>query len=84
MAGSFGYKRDFYRLSVQLGRRLSAKLDKLEGQIVLCGSSCRAQVEELSGRSVRHPVELLLERLKSKELSGPGGHDEEPVARDEL
>ena len=74
-AGSFGYKSPYYGLSAELGRRLAAELDAL-GAVksapatppetpcyLACGTSCRAQINDLAGHQVRHPVELIDERL---------------------
>ncbi len=76
MAGSFGYKSIYYSLSAELGDRLCAELDTLSAaaettppaaaggcQVLACGTSCRAQIADLSGRRARHPVELVDERL---------------------
>ena len=75
MAGSFGYKRDFSGVSIELGRRLVAELESLEADLpgggdpdtveyLACGTSCRAQLRDLSGRVARHPIELIAERLR--------------------
>jgi Fe-S oxidoreductase len=69
MAGSFGYKRDYYPVSAELGRRLIAEIETLEAgagacRYLACGTSCRAQIEELGGRRAVHPVELIAERLR--------------------
>jgi iron-sulfur cluster protein len=76
MAGSFGYKSDFYPLSAELGRRLIAEVDQLEAagggpekaaeegcRILACGTSCRSQIADLGGRRACHPVQLIYERL---------------------
>jgi len=76
MAGSFGYKSDYYGLSVEIGRRLVTELDKLgaagEGRatevergcrILACGTSCRSQIVDLGKRRACHPVQLIDERL---------------------
>jgi iron-sulfur cluster protein len=57
MAGSFGYKSEYYELSVDVGERLLEDLD--DGPVVASGTSCCEQVRSLTDRSVRHPVELL-------------------------
>jgi iron-sulfur cluster protein len=101
MAGSFGYKRDYYPVSAELGRRLIGEIEALEAdprhgrlaagdagsgwstksdgpstsrgapqagaracRYLACGTSCRAQIEELGGRRAVHPVELIAERLR--------------------
>lgn len=59
MAGSFGYKRDFYELSCHLGRRLAYQLEGREGELVASGTSCRAQIRQLISREVQHPIQIL-------------------------
>jgi Fe-S oxidoreductase len=76
MAGSFGYKTDYYPLSAELGRRLVTELDALgedgnagasgvdQGcRILACGTSCRSQIVDLGKRRACHPVQLIDERL---------------------
>ncbi len=58
MAGSFGYKSDYYDLSVAVGEDLLVQLDDSR-QTVASGTSCREQVADLAGADVRHPVELV-------------------------
>jgi len=69
MAGSFGYKSEFYELSRHLGHRLAEQLERHEGEPVASGFSCRAQISELSGRAVKHPVQII------KQLLGGGSGD---------
>ncbi|PSP79666.1 (4Fe-4S)-binding protein [Halobacteriales archaeon QS_1_68_20] len=57
MAGSFGYKQEYYELSVAVGEALSAELPE-DRRVVASGTSCLDQLADL-GRSPRHPVELL-------------------------
>ncbi len=62
MAGSFGYMRDHFTVSVAIAeRRLlpAARALKSGEALVATGTSCRAQVADLAGVTARHPVELL-------------------------
>ncbi|MBX0323190.1 LUD domain-containing protein [Halomicroarcula sp. F13] len=62
MAGSFGYKSDYYELSVDVGERLADQLeteDVAERPVVASGTSCLEQIDALLERKPRHPVELL-------------------------
>ncbi len=71
MAGSFGFEREHYDLSVALGnRRLVPAVNAAgpEVEIVAPGISCRQQIEHLAGRRPKHPAELLWESL-SQSLS---------------
>ncbi|WP_284011515.1 LUD domain-containing protein [Haloarcula pelagica] len=64
MAGSFGYKSDYYELSMDVGDRLRDQLeaDGVEDrQVVASGTSCLEQIDALLERQPRHPIELLAE-----------------------
>jgi len=62
MAGSFGYKTDYYDVSVDVGERLREQFTDGETRdrtVVASGTSCQEQLGDLLDRSNRHPVELL-------------------------
>ncbi len=62
MAGSFGYEKEHYDLSMRIGEdRLFPALRALpeEARIVACGFSCRHQIEHAVGRKAVHWVETL-------------------------
>ncbi|APX95783.1 LUD domain-containing protein [Natronorubrum daqingense] len=61
MAGSFGYKREYYELSMTVGDRLASEVESAE-TVVASGTSCGDQLESLLERSVPHPIELLAPR----------------------
>jgi Fe-S oxidoreductase len=66
MAGSFGFEREHYDISVQLGNRRLAPAVKAVGAgttVVASGISCRQQIQHLAGRRARHPAEVLWEAL---------------------
>jgi len=66
MAGSFGFEREHYDISVQLGNRRLAPAVKAVGAgttVVAPGISCRQQIQHLAGRRARHPAEVLWEAL---------------------
>ena len=66
MAGSFGFEREHYDISVALGNRRLApavKAAPLETEIVAPGISCRQQIQHLAGRRAKHPAEVLREAL---------------------
>jgi len=58
MAGSFGYKREYYELSMDVGERLASEVEGAE-TVVASGTSCGDQLETLLEREVPHPIELL-------------------------
>jgi Fe-S oxidoreductase len=62
MAGSFGFEKEHYDLSVTIGNRRLApavKAAAADVEVVAPGISCRQQIEHLAGRRARHPAELL-------------------------
>ncbi len=68
MAGSFGFEREHYDVSVTLGNRRLAPAVKsaaAETEIVAPGVSCRQQIEHLAGRPARHPAQILRDALRS-------------------
>ena len=66
MAGSFGFEREHYDISVSLGSRRLAPAVKAaapDTDVVAPGMSCRQQIEHLAGRRAKHPAEALLQAL---------------------
>ena len=66
MAGSFGFEREHYDISVSLGNRRLApavKAAPAETEVIAPGISCRQQIEHLAGRRARHPAEALRSAL---------------------
>ncbi len=70
MAGSFGYEKEHYAISMQVGEdTLFPKVRKtpLDTEIVAAGTSCRHQIYDGTKRLAKHPISILKEALK-KEL----------------
>ncbi len=68
MAGSFGFEKEHYEISLAMGRRklFPAVAVKDNGwQIVASGVSCRQQIEHGTGRLALHPVEVLAQNLRT-------------------
>ena len=66
MAGSFGFEREHYEISVAIAsRRLIPAVKALapEVHVVAPWISCRQQIGHLASRQARHPAELLLDAL---------------------
>ncbi|MBT7071179.1 MAG: FAD-binding protein [Anaerolineae bacterium] len=66
MAGSFGYEKEHYELSMQVGELiLFPEIRKLEGEIpvVAPGTSCREQIEDGTGVAASHPLVLVANLL---------------------
>jgi len=64
MAGSFGYKREYYELSMAVGEDLFAQARRADQEggpraLVASGTSCHEQLFAGMGREVLHPAELL-------------------------
>jgi len=68
MAGSFGYKKDFYDVSQAVSEELVEQWKATENAVgphtlLASGVSCTEQLEGATGRAVLHPVELLAKLL---------------------
>jgi Fe-S oxidoreductase len=65
MAGSFGYEKEHYDVSIAIGRRrLFPAVENNAGAVVVApGISCRQQVEHATGRKALHPAEALVQAL---------------------
>ncbi len=62
MAGSFGYERRHYDLSMQIGEMVlfpAVRQAGAETVIAAPGTSCRHQIKDGTGRTALHPVEIL-------------------------
>ncbi len=66
MAGSFGYEKEHYELSMKVGELvLFPEIRKTPDDIMISapGTSCRHQIKDGTNRDVLHPVEILFEAL---------------------
>jgi FAD/FMN-containing dehydrogenase/Fe-S oxidoreductase len=66
MAGSFGYEKEHYALSMQIGELSvfpAVRKAAREEIIAAPGTSCRHHIEDGTGRKVLHPVEVLWDAL---------------------
>ncbi|MDG1038643.1 MAG: FAD-linked oxidase C-terminal domain-containing protein [Polaribacter sp.] len=66
MAGSFGYEKEHYDISMQVGEdTLFPKVRNTpkETQIVAAGTSCRHQIFDGTKRIAKHPITILKEAL---------------------
>lgn len=63
MAGSFGYKKDFYEVSMRDAEDLFSQIKSAGDQnnvlVIASGISCKDQISEGLGIEVIHPLELL-------------------------
>ena len=66
MAGSFGYEKEHYDLSMQIGELvLFPAVRNLASDVIIAapGTSCRHQIKDGTGKKAKHPVEILFEAL---------------------
>ena len=66
MAGSFGYEKEHYVISMQVGEdTLFPKIRNcsVEIEIVAAGTSCRHQIFDGTKRIAKHPISILKEAL---------------------
>ncbi|MEJ6547380.1 MAG: FAD-linked oxidase C-terminal domain-containing protein [Flavobacteriaceae bacterium] len=66
MAGSFGYEKEHYDLSMQVGNlTLFPAVRKAPKDVIIAanGTSCRHQIKDGTGRNALHPVSILSEAL---------------------
>ncbi len=62
MAGSFGYEKEHYELSMKIGELVlfpAVRNARPEQVVVAPGTSCRHQIRDGTGRKALHPVEVL-------------------------
>ena len=69
MAGSFGYEKEHYDLSMAIGELAlfpAVRAAKENVIIAAPGTSCRHHIKDGTGKDAIHPVEVLFEALKSE------------------
>lgn len=74
MAGSFGYEKEHYRTSLEIGemilfpsvrKAMQPNRDTVPSIVSAPGTSCRQQIKDGTGVTAVHPVELLYSFIKS-------------------
>lgn len=66
MAGSFGYKSEYYDLSMEVGEELQEEIEEVEDTqrtVVASGTSCKEQLHALLDEPIPHPIQLLAPQL---------------------
>jgi Fe-S oxidoreductase len=65
MAGSFGFEREHYDLSVAIANLelLPALKANSEASVIAPGTSCRHQIKDLAERRAWHPLEMIAQQL---------------------
>lgn len=72
MAGSFGYEKEHYKYSVEIGEQQLFPLVRAAGPLVVIsapGISCRQQIKDGTGREAFHPIEILRDALLIKKAA---------------
>ncbi len=62
MAGSFGYKEQYYELAMDVGYELQDELEQSgerDRTVLASGTSCTDQLDALLDRKPRHPIEFI-------------------------
>jgi FAD/FMN-containing dehydrogenase/Fe-S oxidoreductase len=75
MAGSFGYEREHFELSMQIGELVlfpAVRAAAAGDTIAASGTSCRHQIKDGTGRTALHPVEILHAALREGVSRGRG------------
>jgi glycerol-3-phosphate dehydrogenase subunit C len=64
MGGIFGFKRENYEISQEIGRDLAEVIDRLNPEIILSDcEGCRMQIRHLTGLKVLHPIQILRDAM---------------------
>ena len=66
MAGSFGYEKEHYKVSMQIGEQtLFPAVRKASNDTIIAanGTSCRHQIKDGTNRDAKHPITILREAL---------------------
>jgi glycerol-3-phosphate dehydrogenase subunit C len=73
LGGTFGFKKEKYEISQEIGKDLEEAIDHLRPEIVLSDcEGCRMQIRHLTGLKVLHPIQILRDALiktKDREIA---------------
>ena len=59
MGGAYGFKKEKYEISQEIGKDLKEAIDRLKPQIILSDcEACRMQIRHLTGLKVLHPIQI--------------------------
>ncbi len=67
MAGSFGYEKEHYELSMKVGEMIlfpAVRQASADTEIAAPGTSCRHHIAHGTSKQAKHPVEIMYEALK--------------------
>jgi Fe-S oxidoreductase len=69
IAGTFGMQKKNYDMSMKIGRPLAEKIEKSNADVILTEcSTCKMQIEHLTGKKVEHPIKILWGIYGNKQL----------------
>jgi len=64
MGGTFGFKKEKYEISEEIGRDLAEAIDRLKPEIVVSDcEGCRMQIRHFTDLRVLHPIQILRDAL---------------------
>lgn len=66
MAGSFGYEKEHYDLSMKIGELvLFPELRSLDKDVIVAapGTSCRHHIKDGTGKKALHPIEIIYDAI---------------------
>ena len=71
MGGTFGFKKEKYEISQEIGRDLVEAIVGLKPDIILSDcEGCRMQIRHLTGLKVLHPIQVLRDALSINKATG--------------
>ncbi|OGP88824.1 MAG: sn-glycerol-3-phosphate dehydrogenase subunit C [Deltaproteobacteria bacterium RBG_16_48_10] len=69
MGGTFGFKKEKYEISEEIGKDLAEAIHQLKPEMVLSDcEGCRMQIRHLTGLKVLHPIQVLRDALNRTTL----------------
>jgi len=64
LGGTFGFKKEKYEISQEIGKDLAEAVERLNPEIILTDcEGCRMQIRHLTGLKVLHPIQILKDAL---------------------
>lgn len=64
LGGTYGFKKEKYEISQEIGRDLAKAIDRLKPEIILSDcEGCRLQIRHLTGLKVLHPIQVLRDAM---------------------
>jgi len=64
LGGTFGFKKEKFEISAEIGKDLKNAIDRLSPDIILTDcEGCRMQIRHLTGLRVLHPIQILRDAL---------------------